>query len=279
MSFVQRLSLSYLRAKLRLAGLVSAEKAARLAFRIFCTPQGKPLPEPPIFREAEPLDFLLEGKRMHGYRWNHPAGKKLLLLHGFGSSAFNFEPYIEPLVAKGYEVLAFDAPAHGRSAGKSINVLTYRNLVLEVCRRFGPITSFLTHSFGGLSAALALEELVHDASWKLVLIAPATETWRARDHFFRLMKLDAAAQRAFEALIQGMGGQPSTWYSIARASEHIRAQVLFLQDEDDQVTPMEDVAPIMRKGLAHFHFVITRGLGHRRIYRDARSVETVLDFL
>jgi hypothetical protein len=57
------------------------------------------------------------------------------------------------------------------------------------------------------------------------------------------------------------------------------AAVLFLQDKQDQQTPFEDVEPILKKGYPNFRFVITDGLGHRQIYKDASSIKTVVDFL
>ena len=51
--------------------------------------------------------------------------KKFLILHGFESSAFNFDRYIKPMIKLGYEVVAMDAPAHGKSEGKTINLLDY----------------------------------------------------------------------------------------------------------------------------------------------------------
>jgi len=62
----------------------------------------------------------MNGIVIKGWRWNHPAERKVLILHGFESSAINFDRYVKPLIKKGYEVLAFDAPAHGRSGSKTI---------------------------------------------------------------------------------------------------------------------------------------------------------------
>ena len=80
----------------------------------------------------------------------------MLILHGFESTAINFEGYVEPLIKKGYEVLAFDAPAHGHSSGKRITAIVYRDLVEYVDEHYGPVRSYLGHSFGGFVLSLAL---------------------------------------------------------------------------------------------------------------------------
>ena len=280
MSLGKRLALKYVRTRFRILSALSKKKAASAAFQLFCTPQyrnKKPLP--PIFLAAEKLHFRLEGNTVRGYRWNHPAAKKLLILHGFESSVINFERYVKPLIKKGYEVLAFDAPAHGRSSGRQINVVMYKKMVDYIHRKYGPVQSFIAHSLGGLTASLFLEETAHTREYKLVLIAPATETTTAVDHFFKFFQLDAAVRREFDRLIEKLGGHPPDWYSVARAAKNIKARVLFLQDKDDHMTPLSDILPIMKENYSNFHFVISEGLGHRRIYRDNRSLQRIVDFL
>src|SRR5215212_1427487 len=127
MHLAQRLVLKYVQTKLKLLSSLSKRKAAEKAFQLFCTPQHRNKKKlPPVFEKAEKLQFLFEGNMVRGYRWNHPSDKKLLILHGFESSVVNFDRYINPLIKKGYEVLAFDAPAHGRSTGKTFNALLYK---------------------------------------------------------------------------------------------------------------------------------------------------------
>src|SRR6186713_1547868 len=111
MKLSQRLALSYIRAKFTLLSSISKKKAAEKAFELFCTPQRrnkKALPK--VFEQAEALHFTMDGIRIQGWRWNYPADKKLLIMHGFESSVTNFDRYIRALIKKGYEVLAFDAP-------------------------------------------------------------------------------------------------------------------------------------------------------------------------
>ena len=232
MKLTQRLALSYVRAKFKLISSISKKKAAEKAFELFCTPQQrnkKPLPK--IFEQAEKLHFKIESLNVQGWRWNpvrpghpggHPSARKALIIHGFESSVLNFDKYIKPLTAKGYEVLAFDAPAHGRSDGKQINAPLYKRTILEINRRFGPVHSFMAHSFGGLAVCLALEEINHTTDYRLALIAPATETTTAIDSFFKFLQLEPSIRPEFEKLIIIKGGVIPAWYSIRRAMKHIR---------------------------------------------------------
>ena len=280
MSIAKRLAVRYIRTKLKILSKVSKRKAAEKAFELFTSPPTREKKKPPlVFHKAESLHFSFQKFRIQGYRWNHPQEKKVLILHGFESSAVNFDRYVLPLVKKGYEVLAFDAPAHGKSTGKMINAVDYKDFILHIQEAYGPIKNFITHSFGGLALSLAMEEMPHDESWKVVFIAPATESVRAMNNFFHFIKLDNEVKEEFQQLVEEANGKPLSWYSVARAAENIRAQVLFLQDKKDLQTPYADVVPILEKAYPNFQFLITEGLGHRRIYKDADSIKKVVAFL
>lgn len=136
----------------------------------------------------------------------------------------------------------------------------------------------MAHSLGGLALGVALEEMKHDETYKAVFIAPATETTTAIDSFFKFLKLDVKVRQEFDDVILQKGGHSPEWFSIARAAENIKAKVLWLQDEDDLMTPMKDVTPVMKKNYANFQFRISKGLGHRRIYRDNLSFKAIIDF-
>jgi pimeloyl-ACP methyl ester carboxylesterase len=289
MNLSQRLALNYIRTKFKLLSAISKKKAAKKAFELFCTPQRrnkKPLPK--IFEQAEKLQFRLESCIVRGWRWNpvrtglpggHPAKRKLLILHGYESSVTNFDRYVRLFIEKGYEVLAFDAPAHGRSDGKKISAPLYKKMIREIHKKYGPVESYLAHSFGGLAVSLALEEINHTPDYRLALIAPAAETSTAVDNFFKLLKLDPLVRIEFEKIIIKAGGVHAEWYSIRRAMKHIRAKVRWFQDEDDAITPMSDVLKVKEENYPNVEFVITKGLGHRRIYRDNKITGLIVDFL
>jgi hypothetical protein len=120
----QRVAIGYYRTKLKMLSVISAGKAAELAIKLFSTPQNtfkEPLTR--IFEESEKLNFIQDGNTITGYRWNQGGRSKILIIHGYSSSVVKFEHFILPLVGKGYEVLAFDAPAHGYSSGKTLTAV------------------------------------------------------------------------------------------------------------------------------------------------------------
>jgi len=279
MKLTQRLAIGYIQAKFKLLSFVSKKKAAEKAFVLFSTPylKSKLNREP---RDAEPLSFRLNERNIRGYRWNHPAAVRILILHGFGSAAGKFENYVAPLVAKGYEVLAFDAPAHGNSEGKTTNAVEYSEMIRKVIELYGPVRGFIAHSFGGIALSLALENTPHDKQTRIVFIAPATETVTAVDGAFTMLKIkDAGVRKEFDQLIYNVSGKETAWFSIRRAIKNISAEVLWIHDEDDDITPLHDALKVKDDNHTNINFLITKGLGHRKIYHDAGVKKQVIAFL
>ncbi|MBL0056720.1 MAG: alpha/beta fold hydrolase [Chitinophagaceae bacterium] len=286
MKLSQRLAIGYIQTKFKLLRALSRKRAAEKAFDLFCTPylkarrKGHP-PHAELIQFTMPAQLKKEQQlTIRGYRWNHPAKKRVLILHGFGSAAYKFEAYARPLVQKGYEVLAFDAPAHGRSDGKRTHAVEYSAMIRQVVEHFGPVQGFMAHSFGGIALSLALEELEHDNDSRIVFIAPATETSSAVDAAFNLLKLkDPEVRREFERIIRERSGKPVEWFSIRRAMKHIRSSVLWIHDEGDTVTPWADAEKVKEDRHAHIRFLVTQGLGHQKIYRDENVKKAATDFL
>ena len=324
MKLKQKLAIAYIRARLNILALVSARSAAEKAFALFCTPMkrsGKK--QPPLFDQGEKCSFKLEGSTIRGHRWlPHQAStstlKKVLIVHGFESSSRNFEQYIQAFLKTGYEVIAFDAPAHGQSGGRRITLPLYIGMLAIVTKKFGPIDAYVTHSFGGLALTLLLESQQSASAAKapgisdidlpqasevldvipsqasgipniiqprpsadprLVLIAPACETTRAVDSLFELLHLNDEVRREFDALGHAIEGRSFDWYSVRRAMHQLTICTLWLQDEDDKVTPLEDALRVKEDHHPNIQFIITKGLGHRKIYRDPEVLRQIVAFL
>jgi alpha-beta hydrolase superfamily lysophospholipase len=135
------------------------------------------------------------------------------------------------------------------------------------------------HSLGAFVLSLALAEMPHDESCRAVFIAPSSETSTAISNFFRLLSLDGKVRTEFENIIAAKSGHPVTWFTISRTMPDIRAKILWLHDENDAVTPLQDALKVKAENYSNVRFVITKGLGHSRIYRDAEVTAAIVDFL
>jgi len=281
MKLTQRIAISYYKTKLKTIALVSPRKAAESAFKLFCTPFNSKSKHraPAIFNKADTLSFSLSGIQIYGWRWTTKLsnGKKVLLVHGFDSYSYKFEKYITLLLSQNFEVLTFDAPAHGISEGKTINTQIYRDLIWKVEEIYGPLFGIIAHSLGGIASSLAAEKM--NTLQKLVLIAPATETERAVNNFLKLIHLNKSFKMEFLKVIEQTAKLPFSYFSVSRAIKNIGANTLWLHDTGDRVCPYEDVKPVQKMELPHVSFYITKGLGHSKIYKDNNVMQQVISFM
>jgi pimeloyl-ACP methyl ester carboxylesterase len=133
---------------------------------------------------------------------------------------------------------------------------------------------------GGLAISLALETIPHGTGSRVVLIAPATETTTAIDSVFKMFAIEnTAVRKELDYLIYNISGQETSWFSIRRAVKNMNAKILWLHDEDDDTTPLSDALKVKDDNNPNIQFIITKGLGHRKIYHDAAVKKAVIDFL
>jgi pimeloyl-ACP methyl ester carboxylesterase len=281
MKIIQKAAIIYTRIKIKLLAVLSKKAAAKKAYELFCTPIVEPVKNiPAVFEKAEPLHFVLNGLNINGFRWKNIARPRILILHGFASVSYKFGDYVNAFIEKDIEVLTFDAQAHGNSDGKTIDAVDYENMILKVVELYGPVQGFMAHSFGCLALSLALENMPNDENTKAVFIAPITEITTAIEHAFAKLHLhDNALRKEFDDLIMTVDNKEPSWYSIKRALHNIKAKILWIHDEDDITAPLSDALPIKKENLPNVEFIITKGLGHRKIYHDKTIRNTIVEFL
>jgi len=278
---VKRIAIKYYKTKFRSLAILSPKIAAESAFQLFCKPySGKPKRiEPSIFKKADVIQIKVNGITVRGWHWktNEANSKNILIAHGFDSFSYRFEKYVQPLLTKGYNVLAFDAPGHGISEGKTLHSLQYKEVMIAIHKQLGPLSAIMGHSMGGLAASLAAEEI--KTIEKLVLIAPAVEITRAIQYFTHYVGLSNPVKEAFNNYILDVAQQPISYFDVGRAIEYLSTSILWLHDKEDKICPYIDVVPVQRKQLSHIQFYITKGLGHSKIYREQTSLKAIIDFL
>jgi pimeloyl-ACP methyl ester carboxylesterase len=281
-STAQKLVIEYYKAKLNLMHVLNTRWAAASALDLFQRPYSRrSRKDPPIWEQAKKLTLTSGNDRLAGYCWRspNPSGKQLLVAHGFAGNCRSFDRFIRSLVAKGYDVIAYDAPGHGKSTGSRLNLLTYKWVLEDIIKHHGKFDAYLAHSLGGMSLMLALENLGFHHQEKIVLIAPLIEAHRAAENFGRFLQLPNELMGYVEKEIELRAGHPLHWYSLPRLVQQHKGHILWIHDKEDVTTPYIDMTEILDQSPAHIEFFITEGLGHSRIYRDNKVRKKVLDSL
>ncbi len=251
-------------------GRISPSLAGPLAFHFFCTPfrYAEPPRETQVLKQAERFSILFQDTRLAAYAWGQ--GPTVLLVHGWSGRGSQLGAFVEPLVAAGHRVVAFDLPAHGRSPGRRTNALVATEAVQQVGKAIGPLRGVIAHSFGALCTTLALRDGL-DAG-RVLYVAPAASANQAVRGFSRQFRLSWPAEWGLRGEMERRFG-PTVWphFSARVCAPRLRVPALIFHDLDDVEVPYRE-GQLLAHAWPGARLVTTAGLGHRRILRDARVI-------
>src|SRR5690606_36290856 len=162
---------------INLVSYVSPDMAANLAMLLFSTPQkGKSKNiESDYLKTAIQKKIPYNDTYIATYHWK---GKKetILLVHGWESNSHRWKKLVESLKPSGYNIVALDAPAHGKSEGNRFNAILYAEFINVVAKIFKP-TIVIGHSVGGMAAVISQFDYGLTSIEKTVLLgAPSNFT-------------------------------------------------------------------------------------------------------
>ena len=265
----------------KLLDFCSKGLATRFLWRIFCGPIKFKTPsrEAEFYKktEQEKIQAKSTNKEIMFYRIPND-GQKLLFVHGWNGRSSQFFRIIELLSDDGYDITAFDLPGHGRSTRSATNLPEITDLISEVTKSRGPYHAIVCHSFGGVAALNAVR--LGATFEKLVLISPGVyEIKPMFKTFVGLFGLDKEyyADRLFD-LAESLYGSSPGEFGLDRFSKQIGIDTLIVHCEDDKEA-LKEIAITLHGDMKNSVLYLTEGLGHRRILRDQKVAEKVMNFL
>ena len=265
----------------KLLDFCSKGLATRFLWRIFCGPIKFKTPsrEAEFYKktEQEKIQAKSTNKEIMLYRIPND-GQKLLFVHGWNGRSSQFFRIIELLSDDGYDITAFDLPGHGRSTRSATNLPEITDLISEVTKSRGPYHAIVCHSFGGVAALNAVR--LGATFEKLVLISPGVyEIKPMFKTFVGLFGLDEEyyANRLFD-LAESLYGSSPGEFGLDRFSKQIGMDTLIVHCEDDKEA-LKEIAITLHGDMKNSVLYMTEGLGHRRILRDQKVAEKVMNFL
>jgi pimeloyl-ACP methyl ester carboxylesterase len=266
----------------KIVGYISPWLAGKLAYELWLTPTRYKTPASE--RKALASAFIethnINGKEITSYTW-HPSvavGRPtVLLVHGWSGRGTQMGPLAEPLTKAGYRVISFDAPAHGKSSGKQTNLFEISDTILALQDIYGEFDSVISHSFGGPCTALALQHGLKTG--RIISICPPASTIGLVDKFCNVIKLNAKTRNNIIDRISNAFGD-HIWEELSMTStmKGVDTPGLVIHDAHDEDVPWQEGQAVAH-AWNNAPFIITSGLGHRRILRDSSVIEAALKFL
>ena len=253
--------------------------AYRYFIKIFFTPFHYPVPEKEneIADKAEKFSFQAAGKTIQAYRWGE--GPIVVFVHGWAGRGTQFRKFIEHFTLKGFQVVTFDGPAHGRSEGKSTNLNEFKDTLNQLFKLLPEQpTAVVTHSFGGVAALYAIMNGLPVT--RLINIASPTIGDEIINTFLRAVGGTEKTKNYFKRYMIKTYGKPfdefSSLYFIKQLSRPL--DLLLVHDEEDKEVIFRHTEELM-KVYPSARLYRTKGMGHTRILKDDAVVETCLRFV
>ncbi len=258
---------------------ISDRLTVRFAARLFTTPLKHRIPkrEHEMEQHSKQEKLLVQTlqKEIVVYQYG-TSSKKILLVHGWSGRGTQLVKIADALLEKGYAVVSFDAPAHGKSAGSTTLMPEFIASIFEIEKQYGPFEAAVGHSLGGMSLLNAVKDGLKIN--QLVTIGSGDVVRDIIDDFVAKLQLKPKYSGLLQAYFEDKSNRKMDDYSSYRAAQKIDIPVLVIHDQDDADVPV-NCAHHIHQNLQNGTLMITQKLGHRKILGDPQVIEKVIHFI
>jgi pimeloyl-ACP methyl ester carboxylesterase len=279
--FADKPAMAAIRLLFPLLSAITPNLAASLSLRIFLTPQKHRIPswEKPYLGTAVCRKIQVAGKSVATYAWGE-GNKKILLCHSWGGRGTQLANFINPLVSKGYTVIAFDAPAHGQSAGKQTDMMEYSASINEVIKLMGPFHGIIGHSFGAGNTLFSKRHYGFEVK-KIALIGCFAHGSWVTDRFGELLNIPPKTIARMRRILEEKYDDRLQWnqLDLVEIAKSETAPILIAHDRDDKEIPYANALKFAESCSNKLEMISTDGLGHRRILRDPEVISRICEFI
>jgi pimeloyl-ACP methyl ester carboxylesterase len=214
---------------------MSPKMAARVAARLFVSPNPRRELRPSerrIMDKAAVSKVRVRSCDVTVYEW--AAGPDVVLLvHDWAGRASEFGLLIASIRARGFTVVAFDAPASGESTGATADIGDYVDIMRRIQRTRGPLLGVIGHSFGALAALCAVKEGLE--AHRVVGVSPVPDLDHVLSEFARKLQLsdDIMAELVEHLRLTRSLGDGDIRERYSGVRNPVRVPTLFVQHAGD----------------------------------------------
>ena len=269
----------WLKQSLRLIEGISPKLGMRVAAHIFSKPLKFKLPEKEQKALARCDQTLVTvpdiNETIMCFQWKNK-GEKVLLAHGWSGRGTQLYAIAESLHKKGYHVISFDAPAHGKSTGKITNMLQWGAAIKTLNNQYGEFDIYIGHSLGSMAILKYCEQ---DSNVKKIITIGSGDQMRTIfDNFIMSVGLKPKTSERMKKYFQHKYNININEFDASHVVRQQQTPTLIIHDEDDLDIDVS-CAKNIHKEHPNATLMVTKGLGHRRILRDEKVIHKVLSFI
>ncbi len=263
----------------KLISFISPKLITLFAAKLFTTPIKHKIPKRELEMDRKSVQKLIPvpaiNKEVVLYQYGK-SEKKILLVHGWSGRGTQLFKIADELLKAGYSTISFDAPAHGKSPGKTTIMVDFIATILEIEKQFGPFEAAIGHSLGGMSVLNAIKKglKVNHA----VVIGSGDIVEDIMDDFVAKLELKPSVSTLLRLHFEKKYGEKMNSYSAFLAAKETTIPVLVIHDNNDPEVPVKAGIHI-HEYLKNGELLLTDGLGHRKILGNPKVIERTIQFI
>ncbi len=219
--------------------------------------------------------FNLNGKPYKYFQ--RGSGPTVLHIHGIHGNLGSMVPIAQSLLEQDYQVVLFDAPAHGEALGSTTNPFEVREMIRGMYDRLGQLHAVVAHSMGGLWALSAWNSSVHAEAF--VSISTPSNLGFLVEKYAEICRADADSVRELRREIENLLGE-GVWteYSPSENVKAIHVPGLILHGAKDNFVPPEHAADLY-SGWHRSALELVEGAGHLNILKSPEVLALISAYL
>ncbi|MDO9037929.1 MAG: alpha/beta hydrolase [Lutibacter sp.] len=202
--------------------------------------------------------------------------RKVLLIHGWSGRGTQLFKIADKLLENGFMTISFDAPAHGKSTGKTTMMNEFVKTALFLEKEFGPFEIAIGHSLGGMTVLNSVKIGLNVK--KAVVIGSGDVITDIIEQFVAKLELKPIIVDKIKNHFYRKFGEGIDNYSAYIAAKSVKIPTFVIHDTEDVEVPVS-CAHHIRQNLDQGEILITNGLGHSRILKDSKVINRIVEFI
>lgn len=258
---------------------ISSTLAVRFAAKLFTTPIKYKVPkrERTMLDESIKENVFIESLNKTVVTYLYGKGeKKVLLVHGWSGRGTQLFKIADALVAKGYQVISFDAPAHGKSEGNKSMMLEFIECIMAFEKKFGHFEYAIGHSLGGMAIINSLKKGFKTK--KIVTIGSGDKISDIVKDFINQLQLKPTLAPKLTAYFEKILNDKMSDYDSFHVIQNFDIPHLIIHDKDDVEVGVY-CAKNIHKYSKNSTLFLTDGFGHRKILGSDEVIEQINKFI
>jgi len=263
----------------KICAFISTELVTKFAAKIFTTPIKHKVPKRELEMDTKSEQKLIYvpaiNKSVVTYLYGE-SQSRVLLVHGWSGRGTQLFKIADALLENGYSTVSFDAPAHGKSEGKTTIMSEFIASILEIEKQFGPFKIAIGHSLGGMSVLNSIKDGLQVE--KAVIIGSGDVVQDILDEFTFKLGLKKEISIHLRDYFEDKYQVKMDDFSAYKAAQKVKIPVLVMHDKDDPEVSVKAGIHI-HENLENSSLFLTEGLGHRKILGNQNVIKKIIDFI